>query len=72
MLKTTFNLEIRYLKIKKQDAKYERFFSSLKCKKQLFYCYYYYYYYYYWILQSWRKKNDKQQSYYNNLISKTN
>ena len=36
MLKTTFNLEIRYLKIKKQDAKYDRFFSSLKCKKQLF------------------------------------
>ena len=36
MLKTTFNLEIRYLEIKKQDAKYDRFFSSLKCKKQLF------------------------------------
>ena len=43
MLKTTFNLEIRYLEIKKQDAKYDRFVSSLKCKKQLFYCYYYYY-----------------------------
>ena len=34
MLKTELNLEIRYLEVKKQDAKYDWFVSSLKCNKQ--------------------------------------
>ena len=29
-----FNLEIKYLEVKKQDAKYDWFVSRLKCNKQ--------------------------------------
>ena len=33
-LKTTFNLDIRYIELKKQDAKNELFASRLKSKQQ--------------------------------------